>query len=784
MRKVFAFIPAAIALSAALFAEVTVKDLGGGSAEVTFFYGNPRASEVVVAGDFTDWQNGAWPMEKTEKGFTLTRTFKTTDVLRYKFISDGNWTTDLKAPEFVDDGFGGKNGQVTIADMIGGDASTAAAKINFISWSMIGLQANYLTQAASDASKKGFDLDSVNIGMKSYNKFAGNFLPNCPVYIEIALAETELEDYSAEGYVKQIYKKNDYGVEEITWAEGLKGLLGGIFANPVSYIARSKDNQLDTKDGPGSNPFLGHLKFGFNTPYIKYYTGFNYAKMDVRAPIIWTTVDGNWDAGYKHVGGFNVFSLGDKPAAMLEELAGIKLDVGFAPNKTGDRKGTKFGDIEWIDVQIPAVYNLTIDLQSNGAYDSDYLFYDSVERDFILGARMDDIELGDLKLNWALQGLLATHQKDTADLTSSNAEVNANGGSVLDWSGYSTDTWYRTTDMSGEKLAAAVEVGLKGDIFNVNVGYRMRGMQASMLFLRENHDDGTFDLSANLGVLNSQAVNFDGGLNLLDGALGINLGFEAEFAVKEITDNDEAKKTYDDQIPSWYISRRFTDENEPLFDRKGGAEFTFKPAVTYAITDGISVGAYADMQLQAYKWSSGDDAENNKYETVDAPFRLKYAGASLNMKLDNDVVKGVDVYYGFDLSDTIGGNDPNKAHRMFNTLVGQVKFIHDMTATLAIGIKTENTFAKDNKFDADVNNPFSIALGFSYKMKSLKKPVVYAQFCYNNDPFKHFGDGQDNLNMDRSNIKGSWEKEGVGKIDAVDWYDGRASIRVGIRWDI
>ena len=33
-------------------------------------------------------------------------------------------------------------------------------------------------------------------------------------------------------------------------------------------------------------------------------------------------------------------------------------------------------------------------------------------------------------------------------------------------------------------------------------------------------------------------------------------------------------------------------------------------------------------------------------------------------------------------------------------------------------------------------------------------------------------------------VKGSWQKEGVGDIDPVDWYDGRAAMRVGIRWDI
>ncbi|MBD5414241.1 MAG: hypothetical protein HDR52_07490, partial [Treponema sp.] len=722
----------------------------------------------------------------------------------YKFISDGNWTTDLKAPEFVDDGFGGKNGQVTIADMIGGDASTAAAKINFISWSMIGAQGNYLTRNRLDKTKSGFDLDSATVGLKSYNKFAGNFLPNCPVYIEIALAEIEMEDYdgnTAEN-LNYLYRRNDYGDETVTWEEGFKQFFGGLFGSPVAYFSRAKDNALDSKDGPGSNPFLGHLKFGFNTPWVKYYTGFNYAKMDVRAPIIWTTIDGNWDAGYKHVGGFNVFSLGDKPAAMLEELAGIKLDVGFAPNKTGDRKGTKYGDIEWIDVQIPAVYNLTIDLQSNGAYDSDYLFYDSVERDFVLGARMDDIELGDLKLNWALQGLLATHQKDTAGLVSSNAKDNPGSPSVLDWSGYSTDVWYRTTDMSGEKLAAAVKVGLKGDMFNVKVGYRMRGMQASMLYLRENHDDGTFDLSSNLGVLNSHAVNLDAGLSLLDGALGINLGVEAEFALKNLKRGDAAYDTYMQQIPSWYVTRRFTEENAPLFDIDGGTELTITPAVTYAITDAISLGVYGDLNLNLYSYSEdiqyadGSNkfhAEHERYNANDGAelysstnsiARFKKAGLSFNMKPDSDVVKGVDIYYGFDWS--------NK-YRLFNTLVGQVKFPYDITASLAFGLKTENAagtayqqdYVDPNyKYNQDEYSIFSFAVGISKKMVSLKKPTVYAQFCYNMDPYAHFGSGQDNLNMDRSNINGSWAKEGVGKIDPVDWYEGRAAIRVGMRWDI
>ena len=113
MKKLFAFISILAVMATAAFAEVTAKKNADGSVEVTFFYGNPRASEVLLAGDFTNWQDGALPMEKGEKGFSLTKTFKATDVLTYKVISDGNWTTDLRAPEFVDDGFGGKNSRLS-----------------------------------------------------------------------------------------------------------------------------------------------------------------------------------------------------------------------------------------------------------------------------------------------------------------------------------------------------------------------------------------------------------------------------------------------------------------------------------------------------------------------------------------------------------------------------------------------------------------------------------------------------------------------------------------------
>ena len=777
MKKLFAFISLFLLLGiGSAFADVTVKKLADGNVEVTFFYGNPRATEVLLAGDFNNWQNGAEAMTKTDKGFTITKTFKATDELRYKFISDGNWTTDLKAPDFVDDGFGGKNSHVVIADMLGGDddAGAAKAKINFVSWSMFGIQANYLTQGAYDKTEKGLDLDSVTIGAKSYNKFVGNFLPNCPVYIEVALAETDLEDYSGEKKIKYLYQKNGFDDESLEFSEGLKQFVSGMFANPVAYLARANNNGKDVAaEGPGSNPFLGHLKFGFNTPYINFLTGFNYAKPDARQAITWTTVCSSWDAGYHHVGGFNQFSLGSKAVAALEEATGLTFDIGFAPNKTGDRKGTKYGYWGWFDVKKD---DLVIDFQTNGMYNGDYLFYEPVEHDFIIGAK-DKIG----GLSFAVQALLATHQKSTAEIVAFNAADNPEktDPNILDYFGYSTDVWYRSGDFDGiQNMAANVQVGYKADLFNVNLEYRFRGMQASMLYLRENHDDGTFDLSNTLGLLNSQRIAFNGSVNPLE-ALKIDLGVTAEMALSELKAGDEEYDVYNGQVQSWWTARRFDEEDTPLFNRTGGAEFTFKPAVAYTLEDyGITIGAYGDMNYQAYQWSDGiDEDEANKYGASDSPFRFKKAGVSFAMTPDSDIVKGVNVYYGLDMSNKV---------RYFNTLIGQVMFPGDVTANLAFGLKTENTLSDGDKykFDSDVNNPFAFAVGVSKRFKAMKKPTLYAQFVYNMDPFKHFGDGQDALNLDRCNVNGSHEKEGVGKIDAVDWYDGRAAMRVGIRWDI
>lgn len=781
MKKIIAFISTLLVLSAAVFADVSVKKRDDGKVEVTFFYGNPRATEVLLAGDFNNWQDGAEAMTKTDKGFTMTKVVPAGTIMKYKFISDGNWTADLKAPDTVDDGFGGKNGLVDVDALVGaqggGDSGAKKSGIKFISWTMLGTQSNFKTQGAVDKTKKGFDFDSQSVGLKSYNKLTGNALPGVPFYVEIALAEREIEDYTGEKKVTYVAKKTASNDWEIDPVDGLKQLGSDLLSNPVAYLANTNDNTAASA-GPGSNPFLGHLKFGFDTAWVKYYTGFNYAKMEVRQPVIWKTVDGNWDAGYNHVGGFASFSTGDKINNLFAD-SGVTLDAGFIPNKTADRKGTKYGYIGWLGASM-LNGDVVVDLQSNGAYDGTLIFDDPVEHDFIVGAKA---KFADLGLKVAAQALFATHQKSNTDLEKDGAS------SVADWSGFSTDIWYRNTENGLQNLAGNVQLSYEDSdkVWGAGVEYRMRGAQASLLYVRQNHDDGTFDLSNMLGVANSQRVAVNGYYNNEDIGLNIGLNASVEMPLEKIGMTDEVGNGWVDESKKvdWY-NDRFSGNYEPLYGIESGMEVAVTPTVAYTLDD-MTFTAYGDLYYKNYKvdknYKAGEKEPHlisEKYGCSDNEFAFKRAGLTFNWKNIGDVVKALDVNYGYDDS-----NDK----RMFNTLVGQVTLPMSMKASVAFGLRTVKSTEAGKSFVEEENNPFAFAVGFSKQFTKLAKPTFYTQFCYNMDPYKHFGDGQDQLNLDRANVNGSHQKEGkkvdgAGCIDPVDWYDGRGAFRVGIRWDI
>lgn len=755
MKKLFAFISVFLMLSVSIFADVSVKKLDNGKYEVTFFYGNPRAAEVVVAGDFTNWQNDAVPMTKTDKGWTYTTEVSAGTTMKYKFISDGNWTADIKAPDTVDDGFGGLNGLVDVDALAGGNGDGGKkASIKFITWTMLGAQGKFNTQGVQNKAKKGYDFDSASLGFKSYNKLTGQFLPNMPFYVEIALAETELDDAYSSNSPIYLAKKNADGTWATTAQDGLLNAVNGLFTSPFAYLGQATSNP-SASNGPGSNPYLGHLKAGFDTPYVKFMTGFNYAKPDSRKKVLWTTVDKNWDAGYQHIGGFAQFSLGDKLAYAFQD-SGITLDAGFAPNQSADRKGSKKGYWGWLGMSMD---NLVVDFQSNGMYDGN-LFCDAVEHDFILGAK-DKFEIymtGNISV--AAQVLASTHQKASADL-----------GDTKDYFGYSTDVFYRDTNFGVQNLAAELNVGFEemDKKWGVTLDYRMRGAQASMLFLRENHDDGTFDLSNELGVLNSQNIALDAFISpMKKDALNIGLKATAKLPLENLKASDTLVDDYINKFYKGWYQTRNSSEMDPMFDKEG-VELKFVPSATYRINDDMTVGAYATMKVNMLKKAGVDQI----YGASDSAFLFQNAGVTFSA---SKILKGLDVYYGLDNSNDV---------RMFNTLVANLKLPGDLTVNAGLGLKTVKTTAAAKAYNAAENNPFAFSVGASKKLKVLAKPIVYAQFEYNTNMYKNFGDGQDALALDGANLSSRWDKGAeVGSIDAVDWYDGKSAVRCGIRWDL
>lgn len=151
MKKMLSFIAAFLVLGGALFADVTVKDLGDGNAEVTFLY-KGTGSEVLLAGDFTDWQNGAVAMTKTGSGFEYKKAFPLATTLKYKFIVDGTWMFDMKSPDKTDDGFGGFNGVVDIAKLVAVEkakASGDSSALEKLMASQTGLKFGTFTQVTA-----------------------------------------------------------------------------------------------------------------------------------------------------------------------------------------------------------------------------------------------------------------------------------------------------------------------------------------------------------------------------------------------------------------------------------------------------------------------------------------------------------------------------------------------------------------------------------------------------------------------------------------------------------
>ena len=630
-------------------------------------------------------------------------TAKKSDEIVYKFLLDGAWLADPNAPDSIDDGFGGKNGMVPVASLLAaasGDTSALAAKKGpkFQTWSMLGAQAKFLTVGLEDTSKKGMDLDSVGIGLKSYWKFSGYAVDKVPIYIEVALAENESFD--------NLYKRDSMGNVVTSFADGFKNMFTDLIFDPLYWLGGQKPTDSSSLNAVNASgwAYLGHFKAGFESDYVNWTTGYKYAKLSPHTNVSWNTIDKEWEAGYAAVGGFNIFELG---SALRNIGDVVTLNATIAPNRSADRAGNQYGLYSFVTAQTPVGY---FDVQYNGAYGYtfDTIFDKAYETDIIFGYR-GTFGPVTAKVNALYSGFADGYVPGTSDVTATDPDASFIAGT-----------------------ASNVQVTYTADMFDVTLGFRHRGSQANMMYVEEGADDHK-NISDQLGDLNHLKFWVDGNVTPIDMlTVGATIG---------------AQKALD--------TEGMDDESKSLM------LLNIEPKVTVRLTDIIGIDTTIDAYGKMYALTN-DSARFDRGTKDGSSFILGEAGLQYNMGAINDVIGGINVKYAFD-----NGNDDDTCAAIFNTLLAEVKLPLGFTAQAGMGLRTANG-------DAKIDAPFGAFLGAWKKLDTiLQKPIVYAQFVYNMDPYMDFGDGQEQFNLD-----------GYTLDNGVDNYYGKAAIRLAMRWEI
>jgi len=76
---------------------------------VTLTLKTPKANEVILMGDFNDWNAKRHPMKKNKDGVWEKRVMLPPGRYEYKFLVDGQWWTDPKNEETCYNCFGTEN---------------------------------------------------------------------------------------------------------------------------------------------------------------------------------------------------------------------------------------------------------------------------------------------------------------------------------------------------------------------------------------------------------------------------------------------------------------------------------------------------------------------------------------------------------------------------------------------------------------------------------------------------------------------------------------------------
>ncbi len=366
------------------FAEIAVKDLGSGKVEITFTYKDDKASEMGAIGSFNSWTVPGTAMTRNGANlWEITVPALATDEIQYKFYSNGSWIVDAMSPDKKDDGYGGTNGLIIVADILSGvtpavpgvapvavkTAVKAAVggrqKVSF------GTMTYLESDTTFDTGDKKFKPLGTALNAKSVWKFNGDLVAGMPGRIEIT---------TYNGHSKIIDKG---GIEA---ADGLQNLAAGLVFNPLYYLGGNK------------KPSLDKFSFGFDTPFLVYETGYVNSLLPAHKNLLWDTVVDTQLAN----DGYSSFALGTK----LKNIGDVAIDAAIVPNKsqTGFFGMYGFTSAEAGIVKAEVQYEM---LSSNKTEEAK-IFKDLAQQNILAGASasMDGFTL-------TAQGLVSSYLKDS-----------------------------------------------------------------------------------------------------------------------------------------------------------------------------------------------------------------------------------------------------------------------------------------------------------------------------------------------------------------------------------
>jgi 1,4-alpha-glucan branching enzyme len=76
---------------------------------VTFKLIAPEAEQVILAGSFNGWENGATTLKRDAKGIWKTQVSLEPGRYEYRFRVDGHWRDDPECPSRIPNTFGSEN---------------------------------------------------------------------------------------------------------------------------------------------------------------------------------------------------------------------------------------------------------------------------------------------------------------------------------------------------------------------------------------------------------------------------------------------------------------------------------------------------------------------------------------------------------------------------------------------------------------------------------------------------------------------------------------------------